>query len=113
MGKIAFVFAGQGAQYPGMARGLAPDILERLDTVRPGTTKQMMEADAEELMKTDVTQPCVYAADLAAAFALEKRGIKADAVAGYSVDPESHIHTLLSGITLSPSRRSPSWLPRS
>lgn len=85
MGKIAFVFAGQGAQYPGMCQGLSPETMARLDAVRPGTMHQMTEADAEELMKTDVTQPCVYAADLLAAFALEERGIKADAVAGYSL----------------------------
>ena len=44
-----------------------------------------LEADTEQLMKTDVTQPCVYAVDLACAYALKERGIMADAVAGYSL----------------------------
>lgn len=85
MGKIAFVFAGQGAQYPGMCKGLSPDILKRLEEVRPQTGRQMFEGTAEELVKTDVTQPCVYAADLLAAFALKDAGIEASAVAGYSL----------------------------
>lgn len=91
MGKIGFVFAGQGAQYTGMGESLskcssaAAELFKKIDGVRPGTSKQCFEADTEELMKTDVTQPCVYAVDLACAYALRERGIMADAVAGYSL----------------------------
>lgn len=91
MGKIGFVFAGQGAQYTGMGESLAKcssaaaELLKKIDSVRPGTSKQCFEADTEQLMKTDVTQPCVYAVDLACAYALKERGIMADAVAGYSL----------------------------
>ncbi len=91
MGKIGFVFAGQGAQYTGMGESLskcssaAAELFKKIDSVRPETSKQCFEADAEELMKTDVTQPCVYAVDLACAYALKERGINADAVAGYSL----------------------------
>ena len=91
MGKIGFVFAGQGAQYTGMGESLskcssaAAELFKKIDSVRPETSKQCFEADAEQLMKTDVTQPCVYAVDLACAYALKERGIMADAVAGYSL----------------------------
>ena len=91
MGKIGFVFAGQGAQYIGMGEslskcsGAAAELFRKIDSVRPETSKQCFEADTEQLMKTDVTQPCVYAVDLACAYALKERGIMADAVAGYSL----------------------------
>lgn len=91
MGKIGLVFAGQGAQYTGMGESLskcssaAAELFKKIDSVRPETSKQCFEADAEQLMKTDVTQPCVYAVDLACAYALKERGIMADAVAGYSL----------------------------
>lgn len=91
MGKIGFVFAGQGAQYTGMGEslskcsGAAAELFRKIDSVRPETSKQCFEADTEQLMKTDVTQPCVYAVDLACAYALKERGIMADAVAGYSL----------------------------
>ena len=91
MGKIAFVFAGQGAQTPGMGKDVceavpaAADIFARIDAVRPGTSRQCFEADAAELMETKNTQPCVYTVDLAMAAALEDQGIKADMTAGYSL----------------------------
>ena len=64
MGKIGFVFAGQGAQYTGMGESLskcssaAAELFKKIDSVRPGTSKQCFEADAQELMKTDVTHQC-------------------------------------------------------
>ena len=91
MGKIAFVFAGQGAQKPGMGKDVAEiskaaaEVFENAERVRPGTVRQCFEAEMEELAETKNTQPCVFTMDLAMAAALAEKGIKADFVAGYSL----------------------------
>lgn len=91
MSKIAFVFPGQGAQYPGMGKsiyensGAARELFDKCESLRPGTLATCFEGTEEELKQTSNTQPCLYLTGLGTAVALNEQGIFADAVAGFSL----------------------------
>ncbi len=90
--KIGILFSGQGAQYPGMMKDLynaepmAKELFEKADVILGREISKVCFAGTQEdLNLTHNTQPCMLAGDLAAALVLKSHGIKADAVAGFSL----------------------------
>lgn len=91
MGKIAFVFSGQGDQRPGMGKEMmerypaAAEVFSMCDRFRPGTSEQCFGGTEEELKETKNAQPCLFAVELAAAEALMDGGTRPDVLAGFSL----------------------------
>ncbi|MEV6829664.1 SDR family NAD(P)-dependent oxidoreductase [Amycolatopsis sp. NPDC051102] len=92
-GKVALVFPGQGAQWPGMALELAqssPVFASRLDecgtALRSFVDWKLREvlADAEALSRVDVVQPALFAVMVALAELWRSFGVVPDAVVGHS-----------------------------
>jgi [acyl-carrier-protein] S-malonyltransferase len=90
--KVAFLFPGQGSQYPGMGRELAEAfpcthrVFEEADRAAGfALSKLCFDGPAEELQLTANTQPAILAASVAAAEVLREKGVRADYVAGHSL----------------------------
>jgi acyl transferase domain-containing protein/NAD(P)-dependent dehydrogenase (short-subunit alcohol dehydrogenase family) len=103
-GPVAFLFSGQGSQYPGMGGGLASafndarevwDLAEEIlsaggfplrDAVFPHSIFDESGRDKREefLRRTDIAQPALAAASMAQLALLDKLGVVPDFAAGHS-----------------------------
>lgn len=92
MGKVAFVFPGQGAQYVGMGKdivenfSIANDIFEEASAgINIDVKKLCFEGPENELMKTENTQPAILTTSIAMLKVLESEGFNCDMTAGLSL----------------------------
>ena len=97
MGKIGFVYAGQGSQVVGMGKSfydnyqVARDDFDNID-LDIDIKKLCFEGPLEELSKTSNTQPCMVAVAVVATKLLKENGVVPDYVAGLSLGEYSALN---------------------
>jgi [acyl-carrier-protein] S-malonyltransferase len=98
MGKVAFVFPGQGSQFAGMGRELAeayPEAREVFaradDALGERLSALCFEGPEEQLKLTANTQPAILTVSLATLAVLSARGRRPEAVAGHSLGEYSAV----------------------
>ena len=91
MGKTAFIFPGQGAQYVGMAKefydnyDVSREIFEKASEAAGYSLQELCFDENERIHQTEYTQPALVTACCAMLKALESEGFYPDITAGLSL----------------------------